>query len=154
MGYVGGPHALLEQPMMRAEAVGAVLGGHVDMYFTGLPPAMSLVRNGNIYAYAVTGAQRSKALPDVPTMAEAGLVNFNVSGWFALFAPAGTPPNVLNKLRDATAGALSGPAIQDVLSKNGVEAHPDPIGGVRQFVDGEIAKYQDLIATLGIRTGK
>jgi len=137
-----------------ADAVSAVLGGHVDMYFTGLPPAMSLVRNGNIHAYAVTGAHRSKALPEVPTMVESGFSDFSLSGWFALLAPAGTPSSVLDKLRQATAGALSDPAVQEVLNKNGVEIYPDPTGRVRQFVDGESAKYQNLIATLGLRAGK
>jgi tripartite-type tricarboxylate transporter receptor subunit TctC len=135
-----------------AEAVAAVLGGQVDIYFTGLPPAMPLVRNGNIKAFAVTGERRSKALPDVPTMQESGFGNFDLSGWFALFAPRGTPPDVLNQLRAATRTALADPVIQEVLNKNGVELRPNPTTQVQQFIDAESSKYRNLINELAIKT--
>ena len=134
-----------------AEAVAAVLGGQVDIYFTGLPPAMSLVRNGNIKAFAVTGEQRSNALPDVPTMRESGFANFDLSGWFALFAPVGTPADVLAQLRLATSAALADPVVQEVLNKNGVELHPDPTKQVGQFIDAESSKYRNLITELAIK---
>lgn len=134
-----------------AEAVAAVLGDQVDIYFTGLPPAMPLVKNGNIKAFAVTGAQRSKALPDVPTMRESGFANFDLSGWFALFAPTGTPTDVLVQLRSATRAALADPVVQEVLNKNGVEIRPDPTADVQEFVDFEAAKYRNLISELSIQ---
>lgn len=115
---------------------------------------MSLVRNGNIKAFAVTGAQRSKALPDVPTMQESGFANFDLSGWFALFAPVGTPADVLAQLRSTTSAALADPVVQEVLNKNGVELHPDPTKQVRQFIDAESAKYRNLITELAIKTDR
>ena len=137
-----------------ADAVAAVLGGQVDIYFTGLPPAMSLVRNGNIKAFAITGEQRSRALPDVPTMHESGFANFNLSGWFALFAPKGTPQGVLDPLRAAVSSALADPTVQAVLNKNGVELRPDPTANVRQFVDAESTMYRNLITELAIKADK
>jgi len=137
-----------------AEAVAAVLGGHVDIYFTGMPPAVPLVRNGDIRAFAVTGERRSKALPDVPTMRESGFANFDLSGWFALFAPIGTPADVLVQLRSATRAALADPAVQKVLNNNGVELRSDPTAQVREFIDTESTKYRNIITELAIKADK
>jgi tripartite-type tricarboxylate transporter receptor subunit TctC len=134
-----------------AEAVTAVLGGHIDIYFTGMPPAMPLVRSGDVTAFAVTGAQRSKALPDVPTMGESGFANFDLSGWFAFFAPAGTPAEVLVQLRSAAGVALADPAVKALLNKNGVEIRSDPTAQVHEFIESEAAKYRKLIAELAIK---
>lgn len=134
-----------------AEAVTAVLGSQVDMYFSGMPPAVPLVKNGNIKAFAVTGARRSQALPDVPTMGEVGFKDFDLSGWFTLFAPKGTPPDILDKLRVATADALGDSTIQQVLNKNGVEILSEPTKNVEQFIEGETGKYHKLIVELGIK---
>jgi tripartite-type tricarboxylate transporter receptor subunit TctC len=137
-----------------ADAVAAVLGAHVDIYFTGMPPAMALVNNGDIKAFAVTGEKRSKALPDVPTMQESGFANFDLSGWFALFAPAGTPADVLDRLRAAAREALADPGVQALLNKSGVEIRSDPTAQVRAFVDAESNKYRTLITELAIKADK
>jgi tripartite-type tricarboxylate transporter receptor subunit TctC len=126
----------------------------VDIYFTGMPPAVPLVHNGDIRAFAVTGERRSKALPDVPTMRESGFANFDLSGWFAFFAPTGTPADVLGQLRSATRAALSDPAVQMVLNKNGVELRSDPTAQVREFIDTESAKYRNIITELAIKADK
>ena len=134
-----------------AEAVAAVLGSQVDVYFTGMPPAMPLVKNGNIKAFVVTGERRSKALPNIPTMAESGFSNFDLSGWFSLFAPQGTPPDILMRLRIAAADALADASVQEILNKHGVEISPEPTKEVQKFVDAESRKYRKLIDELGIK---
>jgi tripartite-type tricarboxylate transporter receptor subunit TctC len=134
-----------------AEAVAAVLGAQVDVYFTGMPPAVPLVQNGNIKAFALTGERRSKALPDVPTMAESGFSNFELSGWFSLFAPKRTPPDILVRLRTAAADALADISVQQALNKNGVEIDPEPTKGVDRFIAAESRKYRKLIDELGIK---
>ena len=137
-----------------AQAVADVLGGHVDIYFSGMPPAVPLVRNGDIKAFAVTGERRSSALPDVPTMTESGFASFDLSGWFALFAPKGTPAGVLEQLRAATRSALSDKSVQETLNQNGVDVRPNPTERVREFIDAESGKYRNLIAELGIEAEK
>src|SRR6185437_10057035 len=79
-----------------APALTDVLSGQVTMFFSGMPPAMPHVKSGKLRALAVTTPKRSPAAPDVPTMAEAGVQGFDISNWFGLLAPAGTPPGILD----------------------------------------------------------
>ena len=137
-----------------AQAVADVLGGHVDIYFSGMPPAVPLVRNGDIKAFAVTGERRADTLPDVPTMKESGFANFDLSGWFALFAPKGTPAAVLDQLRAATLAALADRNVLEALNQNGVEVRANPTERVQEFIGAESGKYRNLIAELGIEAEK
>lgn len=84
-----------------AAAITALLSGEVDMMFDNLPSAIGQIQAGKLRALAVTTAQRSTALPDVPTLAEAGMDGFNVSAWFGVAAPAGLPAPVATRLADA-----------------------------------------------------
>ena len=84
-----------------AAAITALLSGEVDMMFDNLPSAIGQIQAGKLRALAVTTAQRSTALPDVPTLAEAGMEGFNVSAWFGVAAPAGLPAPVATRLADA-----------------------------------------------------
>ncbi len=98
-----------------AEYTIAVVGAHVDMTFGSAPTALPHVRTGAIKALAATTAKRIKALPDLPTIAESGLPGYDISSWFGLFAPAGTPAAVVNLLQAEVARAITTKAVVDRL---------------------------------------
>ncbi len=134
-----------------AQAVGDTLAGVVDVYFSGFPPAVSNVRAGKLKAFAVTGAKRSPALPDVPTMDEAGLSNFDLSGWFGFFVPKGTPPAVVKRLNGVIADAVVQADLRESLAKQGVETIPGPPAAFAAFVAAEQKKYGAVIDGLGLK---
>lgn len=134
-----------------AQAVGDTLAGVVDVYFSGFPPAVSHVRAGKLKAYAVTGTKRSPALPDVPTMAEAGLEDFDLSGWFGFFVPKGTPAAVVKRLNDVIADAVVQPDLRESLARQGVETIPGSPATFAAFVAAEQKKYGARIDDLGLK---
>ena len=95
-----------------AEAITDLLGGRIDMFFVGTQIALQHVQTGKLRALAVTGAKRWKGMPDVPTMQEAGLKDFNVVNWFGLWLPAGAPPDLVNRLQGEMVKALADPEVQ------------------------------------------
>ena len=108
-----------------APAVMDVVGGQVDMNFSSLPPAISLVREGTLKALAVTGDHRVPSLPDVPTLAEAGLPGVVITGWHGVFAPAGTPAAELDRLEAAARRAAALPRFAERLENDGLESAPE-----------------------------
>jgi tripartite-type tricarboxylate transporter receptor subunit TctC len=102
-------------------AISDVLGGQVQVFMTTPPSVMQHVQAGKLKAYAVTGKSRHPGLPGVPTTAEAGLPGFEVEAWVGLFAPAGTPPAVIQKLTENVKAALATPEARGVADKTGVE---------------------------------
>jgi tripartite-type tricarboxylate transporter receptor subunit TctC len=103
------------------QAIASTLAGHTPLAFTSLPPAVPLVKDGNIRALAVTGSTRSTVLPSVPTMAEQGYRAVQGEGWFALVAPAGVPKDIIDLLFRETARALSRADVQDKLNALGFD---------------------------------
>lgn len=132
-------------------AVSDMLGGQVDMMFDSITSARPHIQSGKLRALGVTSAQRSSALPDVPTIAEAGVPGYAVSPWFAVFAPAGTPAVVVERLQQALAGAMGEPQVRARLQALGAE----PIGSTPQalarHLDEELARWDTLIRARGIR---
>jgi len=111
-----------------AEAITDLLGGRIDMFFVGTQIALPHVQTGKLRALAVTGAKRWKGMPDVPTMQEAGLADFNVVNWFGLWLPAGAPPDLVNRLQGGVVKALADPEVIrqfDTLGLEGVGMKPD-----------------------------
>ncbi|MEY4537189.1 MAG: hypothetical protein RL171_1340, partial [Pseudomonadota bacterium] len=97
-----------------------MVGGTMDVMFDNLPSALPHIKSGKLKALAVTSAQRSAVLPDVPTVEEAGkLKGFDASSWFGLLAPAGTPPDVVNRIQQESAKALGSAAVKDKLVAQG-----------------------------------
>lgn len=128
-----------------------LIGGHVPMFFSGMPPSMPHVRAGKLRALAVTSVRRSPAAPDVPTMAEAGVPNFVFTNWFAYFAPTGTPAGVIAKLNGEINRALKLEDVKAKLANVGLETvgtSPEELG---KFVREESEKYAKLIKLSGAK---
>jgi tripartite-type tricarboxylate transporter receptor subunit TctC len=104
-----------------AAAITAILAGEVDMMFDNLPSAMGQIQAGKVTALAVTTVQRSKALPDVPTLVELGMPDFDVSAWFGLAAPAGTPPAIVTRLEQALEKVSKQPEVAAAMLRQGAE---------------------------------
>jgi tripartite-type tricarboxylate transporter receptor subunit TctC len=137
--YRGGGPALVD-----------TLAGQVDMSFPTLSAALPHVKAGTLRALAVTSATRSNLLPDVPSMQEAGIKDFQFAQWLALLAPAGTPPAVVARLNSALKSALASGEIRDRFQAQGFEPFsttPDEAG---KFLAAEAQRYSKLIKERGI----
>jgi tripartite-type tricarboxylate transporter receptor subunit TctC len=134
-----------------APAVTDLIGGQVQFMFDNMPSAWPHVQSGKLRALAVTTTERSKSAPDVPTMKESGFANFDVSSWFGLIAPAGTPPEVVNKLNAAMVKALDKPEVQlsfEKLGAVGVKTTPAEFG---QFIKSEVEGWAPVVKASGAK---
>jgi tripartite-type tricarboxylate transporter receptor subunit TctC len=134
-----------------APAMQALLAGDTQLMFDNLASAMQQVKAGKLRALAVTTAQRSKLAPDLPTMAEAGVGGFDISTWFGLLAPAGTPPDAVAKWQADVARILSAPDMRERLAAQGAEAAPDTPAEFSRFIATEIAKYARIVKVSGAK---
>jgi tripartite-type tricarboxylate transporter receptor subunit TctC len=132
-------------------AIPDLIGGHVDMFFSGMPPAMSQVKAGKLRALAVTTPKRSPAAPDVPTMAEAGVAGFDINNWFAYFVPAGTPAEVVGRINAEINKALRLQEVKDRLSPQGAETVGTTPEELARYVRAESDKYAKLIRASGAK---
>ncbi len=129
-----------------AASMPALIGGQIDILMDNLPSTLAQLKDGSrVRALAVTSAQRSAALPDVPTVAESGLKGFDVTAWFALYAPAGTPDDVQKRLIDAANKALALQGVKDQFAALG--ATPGTISGKKlgAFEASERKRWSALI---------
>ncbi|GAA4329617.1 tripartite tricarboxylate transporter substrate binding protein [Pigmentiphaga soli] len=131
-----------------AQAANDVAGGSLDLYFSGILPAKPLIEAGRIKAYVVTGEKRSSTLPNVPTMAEAGIPDFVLGNWTAMFAPKGTPAPVVALLKKNVREILAEPDFRAAMQKEGIDipATDDPAG----FLKAEHDKFGRLLKELDI----
>jgi tripartite-type tricarboxylate transporter receptor subunit TctC len=132
-------------------AVGSTVAGHTLISFGAMAPAVPLIKDGKLRALAVTSKARSQALPDVPTMAEAGYPEVQGSSWTAMFVPAGTPKDIVAELNRMIVGIVALPAIKERLSALGIE----PVGGSTAecdaFVRAEMDKWSKVIRAAGLK---
>jgi tripartite-type tricarboxylate transporter receptor subunit TctC len=129
-----------------------LLAGNMDVMFDNLPSAMAHIQAGNLKAFAVTSAVRSAALPDVPTVAEAGkLPGFEASSWFGLLAPAGTPADVVSRLQQETAKALNAPAVKERLLAQGAIPSGNTPAEFAALIDAEIKKWEAVVKASGAK---
>ena len=134
------------------QAVIDLISGQVDMNFDSIPATIQHIRSGKLRALAVTAARRAGGgLEDLPTMAESGYAGYDLTTWWGLFAPAGTPPEVLERVHAATVAALRAADVRERFAGLAVE----PVGGTRaeftDYVRREVAKYDALVKRLGIK---
>jgi tripartite-type tricarboxylate transporter receptor subunit TctC len=133
-------------------ALSDMLAGTMDVMFDNLPSAMPHIKAGKLTAFAVTSAQRSAALPDVPTVAEAGKLNgFEASSWFGLLAPAGTPPDIVNRVQQEVAKALNLPAVKERLLSQGAIPSGNSPQEFARLIDSEIAKWAGVVKASGAK---
>ncbi|HSE00858.1 MAG TPA: tripartite tricarboxylate transporter substrate binding protein [Burkholderiales bacterium] len=128
-----------------------LIGGHVPMFFSGMPPAMPHVKAGKLRALAVTTTRRSPAAPDVPTMTEAGVPGFDISNWFAYFVPSGTRAEVIVRLNTEVNRGLKQPDVREKLASVGAEAVGTSPEELARFVRSESEKFAHLVKLSGAK---
>jgi len=134
-----------------AQALTDVVTGRVQLWFAPASAVIQQVAEGKLVAIAVTTAQRASIAPNVPTMAEAGLPNYDLGLWFGLLAPAGTPKPIIDKLAHVANEALKSPDVAEPLRKIGIE----PVGGspedFARYIDAEVKKATEVAIAANIR---
>ena len=134
-----------------APALQALLAGDTQFMFDNLANAMAQVKGGKVRAIAVTTAQRSKLAPDLPTMAEAGMPGFDISTWFGLLAPAGTPPDVIAKWNADVVRVLNSPDVREKMLAQGAEPSPQTPAEFASFIAREREKYARIVKASGAK---
>ena len=133
------------------QAVIDLISGTVDMNFDSIPAVIQHVKSGKLRAIAVTAAKRASGLPEIPTIAESGYPDYDLTTWWGLFAPAGTPPEIVAKIHRDTLAVLQNAEVRERFAGLSV----DPGGGSSRefsdYVQREIAKYEGLVKQLNIK---
>lgn len=137
--YRGGGPALVD-----------TVGGQVDMSFPVASAAAQFVQGGTLRGIGVTGTKRSPLMPNVPTLAEAGLPAYSFDTWFIVFAPAGTPAAIIDKLNGTLNSSLNNPALKARMTKEGFDPMPSTPAQARQRLEKEIPLWAKLIKERGI----
>ena len=128
-----------------------LLGGHVALYFSSLPPAIGLVKEGKLRALGVTGLKRSPIFPDVPTVAEQGLPGFEAVLHYGIVAPAGTPRGIVDKLNAALRTALNSDEVHKRIATEGAEPLPTTPDQYAADIDREETKWSALVEKAGLK---
>ena len=126
-------------------AITDLLAGQIDLAFGSITAALPFIQDKRLRGLATTGAQRSRALPDLPTVAEAGVPGFEVDLWLVLFGPARLPPAILARLNRAVQTALADPGLVEGLARVGVEPRPSPPEAGAAFVAAELDKWSRVV---------
>ena len=128
-----------------------LLAGQVDFMFDGLGSSIAHIRAGKLVPLAVSSSQRSFAMPDVPTLAEAGVAGYEARTWYALWAPAGTPRDIVLRMQQETARALAGGELKAIWQSLGAEPGGQPSDEMARFVDTEIRKWAKVVKDSGAK---
>ena len=128
-----------------------LLGGQVQMMFDNMASSAPQIKAGKLKAFAVTTPRRSALAPELPTMAEAGMKDFDVFTWWGLFAPAGTPPDVIRRLSTEVAKALAAPDLREKWLASGAEPSASTAEEFRAFIAKELTKYARIVKESGAR---
>jgi tripartite-type tricarboxylate transporter receptor subunit TctC len=134
-----------------APALTDLIGGHVSVYFSSLPPVGALVSEGKVRALAVTGARRSHVFPDLPTVAEAGLPGYEAVLHYGIVAPAGTARPIIEKLSAALRDAVNAPDTKERMAKDGTEPLPSTPEEYAADIDREETKWSAVVRKSGAK---
>ena len=137
--FKGAPEAMIE-----------VMTGRVDVYYAPVPAALPLIRDGKVLPLAVSSPARAPTLPNVPTTLESGYLNSDYRFWIGVFAPAKTPPAIVNKLNAEIQKALQAPAVREKLAKLGVQPMAMDAGEFGKFVEEELKINAEIAKAAGI----
>lgn len=132
-------------------AVADTLGGQVSIMFASLPSVIQHIKAGKLNALGVTSGRRAAALPDVPTIAEAGVTGYELVSWFGLVAPTGTPPAILNRLSEETAAILKTPDYLERVKAEGGEALPLNAAQFNDFIKKETVRWAKVVKDAGAK---
>jgi tripartite-type tricarboxylate transporter receptor subunit TctC len=134
-----------------APAITDLIGGQIDVMFTTVASAASLVESGQLRAIAVTSAERSPAFPQLPTVAEAGVPGYAAESWYGLFAPAGTPADIIERLNKSAASAVRSEAFEKLSVNEGLVTVALPPHELDRYVRGEEERWRRVISEAGIK---
>jgi tripartite-type tricarboxylate transporter receptor subunit TctC len=132
-------------------ALADALGGRVQAHFISVPPALPHLKSGKLVAIGVTGTKRIAALPDVPTIAEAGLPGYSVETWYGLFTRAGTPAPIVTRMHSEAVAILKTREIEELFERQGLDIGGGSAGDLAKFLEAEIAKWRRVIKAAGIK---
>jgi tripartite-type tricarboxylate transporter receptor subunit TctC len=128
-----------------------LIAGHVPVVFDGLGSSAAPIRAGQLRALAIAAPKRVPAFPDIPTAAEAGLPNYEVATWYGLFAPKGTPPDIIERMKKELKEALQTAAIKDAWERNGSDV-PDVAGPeFGKMVSADVARWRKVVTEAGVK---
>jgi tripartite-type tricarboxylate transporter receptor subunit TctC len=131
-------------------ALADVVAGQVPFMFNTISTSLPYVKAGKLKALAVTSAKRSPLAPDLPTMAESGLPGFEVTPWYGIVAPAGTPPEVIARLHAETVKVLRNPDTRALMEKQGIEVVGSSPQEFAAYIQSETAKWTKVVRAAGI----
>jgi tripartite-type tricarboxylate transporter receptor subunit TctC len=134
-----------------APALTDLLGGQIQMVFTSVASVTGHIAGGTLRPLAVTSAERSAAFPDLPTVAEAGVPGYVSDAWYGLYAPAGTPPEVITKLNASVEKAIQSEAFKKLEQVEGLVFVPGTPEDLETFVDGQEVRWKELVEAQGIK---
>ena len=127
-----------------------LVAGHVQLAFFSISPLIPQVQSGKLRALAITSDTRSAAMPDLPTLAESGLAGYNVSTWWGLMAPAGTPRPIVDRLAAAMKKAVAAPAIRERFVAAGIDPKSNTPDEFAAMVKSEVSRYRELAKAAGV----
>jgi len=138
--YKGAPQALAD-----------VISGEVQVLFPALPTALSQVKAGRVRAIAITSSRRSKVVPDIPTLAERGLPEYEATNWYGLLGPAGIPKSIVSRLNAVTVEVLANADVREAILRQGAEPIGSSAAEFERYLKAEIEKWKAVIKRAGIR---
>ena len=142
---------IVHVPYQPAAAINAVVAGHTQMASTSMPPAVPMIKAGRLKALAVTSANRSPLLPDVPSITEFGYKEFDDYTWFGFFAPAGTPAAVIEKLNAALNRAMESSDVVEKFAQLGMSSTPNSVTEFGSFLKAEVPKWAAVVKSSGAK---
>lgn len=135
----------------NAQALNDVIGGQVDIILSALPPALPLARAGKVRILGVAMPERLRSMPDIPTVAEQGLPGYEMSTWYGVFAPAGTPAEAVERLGAELRRAVADPKVREQIAAQGIEPVSNTPAEFRAFVNSELEKWARVVKAAGIK---
>jgi tripartite-type tricarboxylate transporter receptor subunit TctC len=135
----------------EGQAAVDIISGQIEVMFANMPTVLGMVHAGKLRAVAVGGQQRSSLMPEIPTVAEAGVPGYEMSGWFGLFSPAGVPREVLARINAEVTRSLQQADMKELLAKQGAEPVPGSVDQFTAFVRKELDKWAKVVKASGIK---
>jgi tripartite-type tricarboxylate transporter receptor subunit TctC len=133
------------------EALTVLLGGQLDLMFASLSSSIPLIKQGRLKAFAVTGAQRSPSIPELPTISEAALPGYAAAAWYGLVGPAGIPRPIVTTLSNASLATIAMPEVKDRLFASGVEVRPGNDQEFAKLIASEVQKWAKVVKDSGAK---